>query len=159
MIEINRGIIGSPAMLPEGTATPVPIPAGGFDLATKYPLYSHEADRNLPGHPISASRGYAARGVLWVNPRGEDPGQIFMNELGQMFCRARASFGWSPWWQMAGKPETDSTGTSLMLTCPAVPSAPGDMFAGGTLDPKKPGTWLARGYAAKGEKNLYMRIK
>ncbi|HCM1919235.1 TPA: hypothetical protein N3A33_005327, partial [Salmonella enterica subsp. salamae serovar 28:r:e,n,z15] len=95
MIEINRGIIGSPAMLPEGTATPVPIPAGGFDLATKYPLYSHEADRNLPGHPIPASRGYAARGVLWVNTRGEDPGQIFMNELGQMFCRASASFGWS----------------------------------------------------------------
>lgn len=143
-----------------GITTPVPVPDGGFDQATEYPLYVHEARRSLPGHPIPVSRGYAAQGILRVTPYDEYPDQIFMNCLGQMFCRIRAGYGWTPWWQMAGKPEPGGVGTSLMVpSTSAIPSNPGDTLPGALLTPKQPGTWLVRGSAGAKGTNLFMRIK
>ncbi|HCM1918311.1 TPA: carboxypeptidase regulatory-like domain-containing protein [Salmonella enterica subsp. salamae serovar 28:r:e,n,z15] len=141
-----------------GIKTTVPIPATGFNSATQYPLYAHEAGSALPDHPIPGSSGNAAWGVLWVNTRGGYPGQIFMNYDGRMFCRIRANYGWSAWWQMAGTPVSGGVGTERRLSCSQAVTY-GKNVAGSTLTPAQPGTWFAKGDATAGENIMYMRVK
>ncbi|EBA9761390.1 hypothetical protein CFJ40_03870 [Salmonella enterica] len=141
-----------------GVKSTVPVPAGGFNQATKYPLYAHESASALPDHPLPGASGNAAWGVLWVNPRGGYPGQIFMNYDGQMFCRIHANYGWSSWWQTAGVPVEGYVGTERRLSCSSAVTY-GKNVAGSTLLPPQSGTWFARGDAAAGEKITYMRIK
>ncbi|HCM1918729.1 TPA: hypothetical protein N3A33_004767 [Salmonella enterica subsp. salamae serovar 28:r:e,n,z15] len=141
-----------------GVKTTVPIPATGFNSATQYPLYAHEAISALPDHPIPGSSGNAAWGVLWVNTRGGYPGQIFMNYDGRMFCRIRANYGWSAWWQMAGTPVSGGVGTERRLSCSQAVTY-GKNVAGSTLTPAQPGTWFAKGDATAGENIMYMRVK
>ncbi|HCM1919281.1 TPA: hypothetical protein N3A33_005381, partial [Salmonella enterica subsp. salamae serovar 28:r:e,n,z15] len=141
-----------------GVKTTVPIPATGFNSATQYPLYAHEAGSALPDHPIPGSSGNAAWGVLWVNTRGGYPGQIFMNYDGRMFCRIRANYGWSAWWQMAGTPVSGGVGTERRLSCSQAVTY-GKNVAGSTLTPAQPGTWFAKGDATAGENIMYMRVK
>ncbi|HCM1954401.1 TPA: collagen-like protein [Salmonella enterica subsp. salamae serovar 9,46:z4,z24:z39:z42] len=141
-----------------GIRATTPVPPGGFDQATEYPLYGHESSLALPGHPLPGSSGNSAWGVLWVAPRDAYPGQIFMNYNGQMFCRVHANYGWSPWWQVAGKPVAGGVGTERLLSCGGAVTY-GQNLAGSVLAPSQPGTWFAKGDGAAGEKIMYMRIK
>ncbi|EAO1991848.1 hypothetical protein E0G79_18845 [Salmonella enterica] len=155
----DKGDPGAPGAADlTGIKSTVPVPAGGFNQATQYPLYAHENAAALPDHPLPGSSANAAWGVLWVNTRNGYPAQIFMNYDGQMFCRIHANYGWSSWWQTAGVPVAGYVGTERRLSCSSAVTY-GKNVAGSTLLPPQSGTWFARGDAAAGEKITYMRIK
>ncbi|WGE29409.1 prophage tail fiber N-terminal domain-containing protein [Edwardsiella tarda] len=141
-----------------GISTPAAIPGAGFDEATRYPLYAHETGNALPGHPIPGASGNDAWGVLWNNPRSGYPAQIFMNYNQAMFSRIEANYGWSTWWQLAGKPITNQIGSSRRLAAKYQVQY-GWEVSGVSLDPTVPGTWAALGDAQTGEKIMFMRIK
>ncbi|ECA4811360.1 hypothetical protein ELP00_14615 [Salmonella enterica subsp. enterica serovar Kiambu] len=142
----------------KGINSTVAIPDAGFFYAGKYPLYAHESNTALPDHPMPGSSGNDAWGVMWVNPRGNYPAQIFMNYNVKMFTRIKANYGWSPWLQIAGEPVSGVVGTQIFCSCKTAVSY-GSKVAGGKLTPAQTGTWFAQGVAGAGEKIMFMKVK
>ena len=80
-----------------------------------FPLLGQENSNAaaVSNHPIPGSICNTAWGIVWAAHRGIYPAQIFINYEGQMLSRIKANYGWSVWWQFAGKPLSEYPGTYL----------------------------------------------
>ena len=125
-----------------------------------YPLLGQENSNAaaVSNHPIPGSTGNAAWGVVWAAPRGIYPAQIFMNYEGQMMSRIKANYGWSAWWQFAGKPLSEYPGTYLFSVTTAAVSYLQEV-SGSRLTPQRAGTWVALGDAAANSSTLFQRVR
>lgn len=153
---INTGILGHPVA--PSVTVPDDIPAAGFNAATEKPLYFHSSDTALPGHPVDGATGDEARGMMRVIPGERHPSQVFISDSGRMFSRVREDSGWSPWWQMAGKPVSEGTGTFL-FSAVKIAVRYGQEVAGSSLSPVRPGAWLALGITSANTAMLFQRIR
>ena len=125
-----------------------------------YPLLGQENSNAaaVSNHPIPGSTGNAAWGIVWAAPRSIYPAQIFMNYEGQMLSRIKANYGWSVWWQFAGKPLSEYPGTYLFsVTTAAVRYL--QEVSGSTLTPQRAGTWVALGETTANGTTLFQRIR
>ncbi|WP_213059527.1 hypothetical protein, partial [Escherichia coli] len=86
------------------------------------------------------------------------PAQVFMNYEGQMLSRIKANYGWSAWWQFAGKPLSEYPGTYMFsVTTTAVRYL--QEVSGSTLTPQRAGNWIALGETAANSATLFQRIR
>ena len=125
-----------------------------------FPLLGQEniSAAAVSNHPIPGSTGNTAWGIVWVAPRGIYPAQIFMNYEGQMLSRIKANYGWSTWWQFAGKPLSEYPGTYMFsVTTTAVRYL--QEVSGSTLTPQRAGNWIALGETAANSATLFQRIR
>ena len=125
-----------------------------------YPLLGQENSNAaaVSNHPIPGSICNTAWGIVWAAPRGIYPAQIFMNYEGQMLSRIKANYGWSVWWQFAGKPLSEYPGTYLFsVTTAAVRYL--QEVSGSTLTPQRAGTWVALGETTANGTTLFQRIR
>ena len=125
-----------------------------------YPLLGQENSNAaaVSNHPIPGSTGNTAWGIVWAAPRSIYPAQIFMNYEGQMLSRIKANYGWSVWWQFAGKPLSEYPGTYLFsVTTAAVRYL--QEVSGSTLTPQRAGTWVALGETTANGTTLFQRIR
>ncbi|HBH4619101.1 TPA: collagen-like protein [Escherichia coli] len=125
-----------------------------------YPLLSQENSNaaEVGNHPIPGSTGNTAWGIVWAAPRSNYPAQVFMNYQGQMLSRIKANYGWSVWWQFAGKPLSEYPGTYLFsVTTAAVRYL--QEVSGSTLTPQRAGTWVALGETTANGTTLFQRIR
>ena len=125
-----------------------------------YPLLGQENSNAaaVSNHPIPGSTGNAAWGIVWAAPRSIYPAQIFMNYEGQMLSRIKANYGWSVWWQFAGKPLSEYPGTYLFsVTTAAVRYL--QEVSGSTLTPQRAGTWVALGETNANGTTLFQRVR
>ncbi|EFA4232598.1 hypothetical protein C5895_003356 [Escherichia coli O40:H32] len=61
-----------------------------------------------------------------------------------MLSRIKANYGWSAWWQFAGKPLSEYPGTYMFsVTTTAVRYL--QEVSGSTLTPQRAGNWIALG--------------
>ena len=125
-----------------------------------YPLLGQENSNAaaVSNHPIPGSTGNTAWGIVWAAPRSSYPAHIFMNYEGQMLSRIKANYGWSAWWQFAGKPLSEYPGTYLFsVTTAAVRYL--QEVSGSTLTPQRAGTWVALGETTANGTTLFQRIR
>ncbi|MCZ6442704.1 hypothetical protein O5268_12785 [Escherichia coli] len=61
-----------------------------------------------------------------------------------MLSRIKANYGWSAWWQFAGKPLSEYPGTYLFTVTTAAVRYLQEV-SGSTLTPQRAGTWLPWG--------------
>ncbi|MCB8775499.1 hypothetical protein LJD49_27600, partial [Escherichia coli] len=125
-----------------------------------YPLLGQENSNAaaVSNHPIPGSTGNTAWGIVWAAPRSIYPAHIFMNYEGQMLSRIKANYGWSAWWQFAGKPLSEYPGTYLFsVTTAAVRYL--QEVSGSTLTPQRAGTWVALGETTANGTTLFQRIR
>ena len=112
----------------------------------------------VSNHPIPGSTGNTAWGIVWAAPRSIYPAQVFMNYEGQMLSRIKANYGWSVWWQFAGKPLSEYPGTYMFsVTTAAVRYL--QEVSGSTLTPQRAGTWVALGETTANGTTLFQRIR
>ncbi|EOM8385245.1 prophage tail fiber N-terminal domain-containing protein, partial [Escherichia coli] len=103
-----QGLPGKDADL-TGVKSTAPMGADFNDVGMgkyAFPLLGQENSNAaaVSNHPIPGSTGNTAWGIVWAAPRSIYPAHIFMNYEGQMLSRIKANYGWSAWWQFAGKP-------------------------------------------------------
>ena len=125
-----------------------------------YPLLGQENSNAaaVSNHPIPGSTGNTAWGIVWAAPRSIYPAQVFMNYQGQMLSRIKANYGWSAWWQFAGKPLSEYPGTYMFsVTTTAVRYL--QEVSGSTLTPQRAGNWIALGETAANSATLFQRIR
>ncbi|OSK97139.1 collagen-like protein, partial [Escherichia coli] len=148
---------------PEGVLKTTPMGSDFNDIGMgnyAFPLLAQEniSAAGVSNHPIPGSTGNSAWGVLWTIPRGIYPAMIFMNYEGQMLSRISANYGWSPWWQFAGKPLREYPGTYISsVTTTAVAYL--QEVPGSTLKPQRAGTWVALGEMTANGTTLFQRIR
>ncbi|WP_112034774.1 hypothetical protein [Escherichia coli] len=125
-----------------------------------FPLLGQENANagRVSNHPVPGSTGNAAWGIVWVAPRSIYPAQIFMNYEGQMLSRIKANYGWSVWWQFAGKPLSEYPGTYLFTVTTAAVRYLQEV-SGSTLTPQRAGTWVALGETTANGTTLFQRIR
>ncbi|WP_436836382.1 hypothetical protein [Escherichia coli] len=125
-----------------------------------YPLLGQENSNAaaVSNHPIPGSTGNTAWGIVWAAPRSIYPAQIFMNYEGQMLSRIKANYGWSVWWQFAGKPFSEYPGTYLFTVTTAAVRYLQEV-SGSTLTPQRAGTWVALGETTANGTTLFQRIR
>lgn len=154
-----QGDPGRDGVTPDLTGVSSPYGSQG-DLNTfnRYPLYGVDSGRAQPNHPIPGAAGNESWGVMWVNPRGAYPAQVYMNYNAKMFTRISANYGWSPWWQITGEPVSGVMGTEVFCSCNTAVNY-GSRVAGETLTPAQTGTWFAQGAAGAGEKTMFMKVR
>ncbi|OIN36071.1 hypothetical protein AO411_2026870 [Salmonella enterica subsp. enterica serovar Sarajane] len=154
-----QGVPGRNGVTPDLTGVSSPYGSEG-DLNTfdRYPLYGVESWRAQLNHPIPGATGNDSWGVMWVNPRGAYPAQVYMNYNAKMFTRIHANYGWSPWWQITGEPVRGVMGTKVFCSCNKAVNY-GSRVAGETLTPAQTGTWFAQGVAGAGEKTMFMKVR
>ncbi|HIA7672180.1 TPA: hypothetical protein ACWR6M_004964, partial [Escherichia coli] len=128
--------------------------------AYAYPLLGQENSNAaaVSNHPIPGSTGNTAWGIVWAAPRSIYPAQIFMNYEGQMLSRIKANYGWSVWWQFAGKPFSEYPGTYLFTVTTAAVRYLQEV-SGSTLTPQRAGTWVALGETTANGTTLFQRIR
>ncbi|EPD9426257.1 hypothetical protein ACSFQ0_002263, partial [Escherichia coli] len=125
-----------------------------------FPLLAQENSNatEVGNHPIPGSIGNTAWGIVWAAPRGSYPAQIFMNYQGQMLSRIKSNYGWSVWWQFAGKPLSEYPGTYLFTVTTAAVRYLQEV-SGSTLTPQRAGTWVALGETTANGTTLFQRIR
>ncbi|HDS0027275.1 TPA: collagen-like protein, partial [Escherichia coli] len=125
-----------------------------------YPLLGQENSNAaaVSNHPIPGSTGNTAWGIVWAAPRSIYPAQIFMNYEGQMLSRIKANYGWSAWWQFAGKPLSEYPGTYLFTVTTAAVRYLQEV-SGSTLTPQRAGTWVALGETTANGTTLFQRVR
>lgn len=125
-----------------------------------YPLLGQENSNAaaVSNHPIPGSTGNTAWGIVWAAPRSIYPAQIFMNYEGQMLSRIKSNYGWSAWWQFAGKPLSEYPGTYLFTVTTAAVRYLQEV-SGSTLTPQRAGTWVALGETTANGTTLFQRIR
>ncbi|HGW6246052.1 TPA: hypothetical protein ACNHQO_002910, partial [Escherichia coli] len=157
-----QGLPGKDADL-TGVKSTAPMGADFNDVGMgeyAFPLLGQENANagRVSNHPVPGSTGNAAWGVVLAIPRGIYPAHVFMNYEGQMLSRIKANYGWSIWWQFAGKPLSEYPGTYLFsVTTAAVRYL--QEVSGGTLAPQRAGTWVALGEATANGTTLFQRIR
>ncbi|MFS3518523.1 hypothetical protein ACK6VQ_25105, partial [Escherichia coli] len=112
----------------------------------------------VSNHPIPGSTGNTAWGIVWAAPRSIYPAQVFMNYQGQMLSRIKANYGWSAWWQFAGKTLSEYPGTYLFTVTTAAVRYLQEV-SGSTLTPQRAGTWVALGETTANGTTLFQRIR
>ncbi|EGI41069.1 BclA protein, partial [Escherichia coli TA280] len=148
---------------PEGVLKTTPMGSDFNDIGMgdyAFPLLAQEnaSAAGISNHPIPGSAANSAWGVLWTIPRGMYPATIFMNYEGQMLSRIKANYGWSTWWQFAGKPLSEYPGTHVFsVTTTAVRYL--QEVSGSTLTPQRAGTWVALGEMTANGTTLFQRIR
>ena len=125
-----------------------------------YPLLGQENSNAaaVSNHPIPGSTGNTAWGIVWAAPRSIYPAQVFMNYQGQMLSRIQANYGWSAWWQFAGKTLSEYPGTYLFTVTTAAVRYLQEV-SGSTLTPQRAGTWVALGETTANGTTLFQRIR
>ncbi|RZZ46508.1 prophage tail fiber N-terminal domain-containing protein [Escherichia coli] len=157
-----QGLPGKDADL-AGVKSTAPMGADFNDVGMgkyAFPLLGQENSNAaaVSNHPIPGSICNTAWGIVWAAPRGIYPAQIFMNYEGQMLSRIKANYGWSVWWQFAGKPLSEYPGTYLFsVTTAAVRYL--QEVSGSTLTPQRAGTWVALGETTANGTTLFQRIR
>ncbi|BDO97556.1 hypothetical protein TUM9812_46440 [Escherichia coli] len=157
-----QGLPGKDADL-TGVKSTAPMGADFNDVGMgtyAYPLLGQENSNAaaVSNHPIPGSTGNTAWGIVWAAPRSIYPAHIFMNYEGQMLSRIKANYGWSAWWQFAGKPLSEYPGTYLFsVTTAAVRYL--QEVSGSTLTPQRAGTWVALGETTANGTTLFQRIR
>ncbi len=157
-----QGLPGKDADL-SGVKSTAPMGADFNDVGMgkyAFPLLGQENSNAaaVSNHPIPGSTGNTAWGIVWAAPRSIYPAQIFMNYEGQMLSRIKANYGWSAWWQFAGKPLSEYPGTYLFsVTTAAVRYL--QEVSGSTLTPQRAGTWVALGETTANGTTLFQRIR
>ncbi len=157
-----QGLPGKDADL-TGVKSTAPMGADFNDVGMgtyAYPLLGQENSNAaaVSNHPIPGSTGNTAWGIVWAAPRSTYPAHIFMNYEGQMLSRIKANYGWSAWWQFAGKPLSEYPGTYLFsVTTAAVRYL--QEVSGSTLTPQRAGTWVALGETTANGTTLFQRIR
>lgn len=157
-----QGLPGKDADL-TGVKSTAPMGADFNDVGMgkyAYPLLAQENSNAaaVSNHPIPGSTGNTAWGIVWAAPRSTYPAQVFMNYQGQMLSRIKANYGWSAWWQFAGKPLSEYPGTYLFsVTTAAVRYL--QEVSGSTLTPQRAGTWVALGETTANGTTLFQRIR
>ncbi|EFO2350550.1 hypothetical protein F8Z42_19335 [Escherichia coli] len=143
------------------TTTPMGSDFNAVGMGTyAYPLLAQENSNaaEVGNHPIPGSIGNTAWGIVWAAPRSIYPAQVFMNYQGQMLSRIKSNYGWSVWWQFAGKPLSEYPGTYLFsVTTAAVRYL--QEVSGSTLTPQRAGTWVALGETTANGTTLFQRIR
>ena len=157
-----QGLPGKGADL-TGVKSTAPMGADFNDVGMgkyAFPLLGQENSNAaaVSNHPIPGSTGNTAWGIVWAAPRSIYPAHIFMNYEGQMLSRIKANYGWSAWWQFAGKPLSEYPGTYLFsVTTAAVRYL--QEVSGSTLTPQRAGTWVALGETTANGTTLFQRIR
>ncbi|EHJ6792551.1 prophage tail fiber N-terminal domain-containing protein [Escherichia coli] len=157
-----QGLPGKDADL-TGVKSTAPMGADFNDVGMgkyAFPLLGQENSNAaaVSNHPIPGSTGNTAWGIVWAAPRSIYPAHIFMNYEGQMLSRIKANYGWSAWWQFAGKPLSEYPGTYLFsVTTAAVRYL--QEVSGSTLTPQRAGTWVALGETTANGTTLFQRIR
>ncbi|HDS0165817.1 TPA: hypothetical protein QDV45_003535, partial [Escherichia coli] len=157
-----QGLPGKDADL-SGVKSTAPMGADFNDVGMgkyAFPLLGQENSNAaaVSNHPIPGSTGNTAWGIVWAAPRSIYPAHIFMNYEGQMLSRIKANYGWSAWWQFAGKPLSEYPGTYLFsVTTAAVRYL--QEVSGSTLTPQRAGTWVALGETTANGTTLFQRIR
>ncbi|ELO1979849.1 collagen-like protein, partial [Escherichia coli] len=157
-----QGLPGKDADL-TGVKSTAPMGADFNDVGMgkyAFPLLGQENSNAaaVSNHPIPGSICNTAWGIVWAAPRSIYPAQIFMNYEGQMLSRIKANYGWSAWWQFAGKPLSEYPGTYLFsVTTAAVRYL--QEVSGSTLTPQRAGTWVALGETTANGTTLFQRIR
>ena len=157
-----QGLPGKDADL-TGVKSTAPMGADFNDVGMgkyAFPLLGQENSNAaaVSNHPIPGSTGNTAWGIVWAAPRSIYPAQVFMNYQGQMLSRIKANYGWSAWWQFAGKPLSEYPGTYLFsVTTAAVRYL--QEVSGSTLTPQRAGTWVALGETTANGTTLFQRIR
>ncbi|UXF05997.1 prophage tail fiber N-terminal domain-containing protein [Escherichia coli] len=157
-----QGLPGKDADL-TGVKSTAPMGADFNDVGMgkyAFPLLGQENANagRVSNHPVPGSTGNAAWGIVWVAPRSIYPAQIFMNYEGQMLSRIKANYGWSAWWQFAGKPLSEYPGTYLFTVTTAAVRYLQEV-SGSTLTPQRAGNWIALGETAANSATLFQRIR
>ncbi|MCZ5447550.1 prophage tail fiber N-terminal domain-containing protein [Escherichia coli] len=157
-----QGLPGKDADL-TGVKSTAPMGADFNDVGMgkyAFPLLGQENSNAaaVSNHPIPGSTGNTAWGVVWAAPRSIYPAQIFMNYEGQMLSRIKANYGWSAWWQFAGKPLSEYPGTYLFTVTTAAVRYLQEV-SGSTLTPQRAGTWVALGETTANGTTLFQRIR
>ena len=143
------------------TTTPMGSDFNAVGMGTyAYPLLGQENSNAaaVSNHPIPGSTGNTAWGIVWAAPRSIYPAQVFMNYEGQMLSRIKANYGWSAWWQFAGKPLSEYPGTYLFTVTTAAVRYLQEV-SGSTLTPQRAGTWVALGETTANGTTLFQRIR
>ncbi|ENE0640123.1 collagen-like protein, partial [Escherichia coli] len=143
------------------TTTPMGSDFNAVGMGTyAYPLLAQEnsSAAAVSNHPIPRSTGNTAWGIVWAAPRSSYPAQVFMNYEGQMLSRIKANYGWSVWWQFAGKPLSEYPGTYLFTVTTAAVRYLQEV-SGSTLTPQRAGTWVALGETTANGTTLFQRIR
>ncbi|WP_348911729.1 hypothetical protein, partial [Escherichia coli] len=157
-----QGLPGKDADL-TGVKSTAPMGADFNDVGMgkyAFPLLGQENANagRVSNHPIPGSTGNTAWGIVWAAPRSIYPAQVFMNYEGQMLSRIKANYGWSAWWQFAGKPLSEYPGTYMFsVTTTAVRYL--QEVSGSTLTPRRAGNWIALGETAANSATLFQRIR
>lgn len=157
-----RGLPGKDADL-TGVKSTAPMGADFNDVGMgtyAYPLLGQENSNAaaVSNHPIPGSTGNTAWGIVWAAPRSIYPAQVFMNYQGQMLSRIKANYGWSAWWQFAGKTLSEYPGTYLFTVTTAAVRYLQEV-SGSTLTPQRAGTWVALGETTANGTTLFQRIR
>lgn len=157
-----QGLPGKDADL-TGVKSTAPMGADFNDVGMgkyAYPLLAQENSNAaaVSNHPIPGSTGNTAWGIVWAAPRSSYPAQVFMNYQGQMLSRIKANYGWSAWWQFAGKTLSEYPGTYLFTVTTAAVRYLQEV-SGSTLTPQRAGTWVALGETTANGTTLFQRIR